>query len=262
LRLRGKDDRMEKTAIEVMKMGEKHLHESEMQEEYLDMLIKTAFEWKEMREELEILDESRQPLGQEEIARRDRILARIRKGGMRVRPERKPIPFPKIAYAAACLLLVVIIAAPLAIAHVGPIRTRVIRLLVDINDRYASVSLEEISPPVPPEGWKGEYYLGYLPEGFELSYTNELQMYVEYCDTYGRIIKFLECGLTEIDNVDSEDALINVVQAGGQKATIIEKDGKTRMIWANDEKRFVIVANLPIEEVMRIAESVQKINVE
>ena len=243
-------------------MGEKHLHESEMQEEYLDMLIKTAFEWKEMREELEILDESRRPLGQEEIARRDRILARIRKGGMRVRPERKSIPFPKIAYAAACLLLVVIIAAPLAIAHVGPIRTRVIRLLVDINDRYASVSLEEISPPVPPEGWKGEYYLGYMPEGFELFSVDSMQAHAEYENNSGKKIKFVESGVRDFFNVDSEGGITTTIQAGEQVATLIEKEGMIWLIWSNDEKCFMLIADVPIGEVVRMAESVLKINVE
>ena len=67
----------------------------------------------------------------------------------------------------ACVVLVIGIAAPIAIANIEAIRVRVMELLINIQDEYTEISMvenEEMAFDVPA-AWRGEYYPSYIPDG-------------------------------------------------------------------------------------------------
>lgn len=140
----------------------------------MDMLVRAALKWQEIKNGQCILAESEKELTLEEIERSKRILERFEKEkdarGKYIRRKTRNEAAKRVGLRAvavmACIAILLSVAAPFAVAHIEPLRTRVLGILIDIGDRYASVSLREVEVP---EGWQGENYISYLPDGYEFA---------------------------------------------------------------------------------------------
>lgn len=247
-------------------------------DEHLDMLIKLAYKQAAALEAQEILEKDLRELHPEEEETCRRAYVRFQQiVEARERAERRQMNIRRcrkwvshFVGIAACIVLLLGIAAPIAIANVDVIRAKVLRLLINVRDEYTELSLIE-DPDASfdvPAGWEGEYFPSYIPEGYVLYEVFHPMAKVYYVDEEDHFINFDECDANTYVNVDSEDAEISYDLVNGNTAMIIEKvyhdeekviDSKT-VIWSNGYKYFIIDTELSVEETLKIAESVRRIH--
>ncbi len=166
----------------------------------------------------------------------------------------------RIIQIAACIVLAIGIATPIAIANVESIRVKVMELLIDIQEDHAELRLIENNDIVffVPAEWQGEYYPSYIPGGFVLEEVGTLYTFARYSDKDGRIIRFTEYTSDDLVNVDSEDASTFYIEVNGEPALMFEKDDRRVITWGDGNKYFVLIADVPTEEALAIAESVRR----
>lgn len=257
-----------------------------IQEEHLDELIRLAYLQDDALEAQDVLEDGLRELSPEEEALCERAYARFREQAERLDRDarrqdgarRRRRWFSRAGLAAACLIILLGIAAPIAIAKVDFIRVRVLKLLINVEEEYTELSLvedDEASFNVPAE-WRGAYYPSYIPEGYYLWYLDDVDDQVIYHhpdDEYG-IVEFDEMSRDTKMNVDSEDAEISYDAVNGNSALVIKKGDKSfvniygeddfvpgdvMVIWSNDEKYFLVRVRSSREEALRIARSVRRL---
>lgn len=250
-------------------MPKNKLNYDSIQDEHLDMLIRLAYKQAAALEAQEILQSEVHTLTPEEeeicrrayerfhqiIEERDRALKRQ----TNIRQLRKWAR--RFVGIAACLILLLGIATPIAIANVEVIRARVMQLLIKVQKEYTELSLTEdpdASFDVPAD-WEGEYFPSYIPEGYVLEGVYLPLNKVYYVDESGLRISFDECDADTYVSVDSEDAEISYSSVNGETAMIIKKYWTT-VTWSNGYRYFIVSTQLSKEETMKIAESVLRIN--
>lgn len=173
---------------------------------------------------------------------------------------------PKAGKVAAAILLVFYIGLTAAIAGVPSVRVRVLELLVNIEDEYTELSLQEDPDAsfVVPEKWEGSYYPSKIPEGFTISqvegmFGNAFVSFVKDDDKSNRIT-FLEQGEDCYANLDTEDAVISSKMVKGSPALFVVKEKTVSIAWANDNLYFVLICQgLQEKDVLSIANSVLRI---
>ncbi|HPJ03488.1 MAG TPA: DUF4367 domain-containing protein [Candidatus Limiplasma sp.] len=173
---------------------------------------------------------------------------------------------PKIGQIAAILIAVITVVGGVAIATSHTIRVQVMKMLVQIEEQYTSLSLVEdadASFEIPAE-WNGEYYPSYIPAGFEgnvvISFPGNHM--VEFNDNENNAIKivFSEYGDSTMANIDTENATIEAITIGNDSGFIAIKDSHIYIYWDNGRLFFVLQTNGIDEEVaVRIAQSVMRV---
>lgn len=250
-------------------MPKNFLNYDSIQDDHMDDLIRLAYKQADALEAQEILENDVRELtpDEEELCRcayrsflkKIDVQKRIEKKQTDIRQWRKRAS--RFVSTAACLVLLLGITTPIAIAKVEFFRVKVLQLLIKVQEEYTELSLvedTETSFNVPGD-WKGEYYLSYIPEGYVLRYIDPVydEVIYKYNDTIS--IEFHECSIGDTANVDSENAIISYDYVHGEVALVIEKDD-TVVIWSNGEKYFIVKTYLSREETLRIANSLHKIH--
>ncbi|HPJ03625.1 MAG TPA: DUF4367 domain-containing protein [Candidatus Limiplasma sp.] len=170
---------------------------------------------------------------------------------------------PKIGQIAAILIAVITIAGGVAIATSHSIRVQVMKMLVQMEEQYTSLSLvedTEASFEIPLE-WTGEYYPSYIPESFEANVVisfpgNHMVEFFTGESATIRII-FSEYGDSTMANIDTENATVKAITIGNDSGFISIKDSHIYIYWDNGRAFFVLQTNGIVEdEAIRIAQSV------
>lgn len=263
-------------------MKEHPLNVRDLEDEHLDHLIRLAFEYEAFLRTRQLTEESKQPLSSEEQLHAqklfERMLAQIaqrERAGKRQR--RKALAqriAPKIIEAAACAVLVIGIATPIAIANLDSIRSKVMQLLIRIDwekgEAHMNFVEDESAAFHVPADWPGDYFPAYLPEGFEVSWKSYISdsPFIEYTlATEDRVIGYGEMGPNTTVVSGIEGGIISYVEINGHTAVVIETENpvdeahySVGITWDNGEKWFdVNTSGLSKEEAIRIAQSVKKI---
>jgi len=163
--------------------------------------------------------------------------------------------------AAAAILVIISLIAPFAIANVESIRVRVMKLLIEIQEDHADISIQEdeaASFDVPAE-WRGEYFPSYIPEGYSMSKIYKIYDHIEYENQEGDRISFIEYTEDTQIGADTEDAEISYSQINGNTAIVIHK-GEWQIIWTNGEKIIEVIAD-DYDVAMKVANSVKRVNI-
>lgn len=246
-----------------------------LQEEHLDCLITLAFKKMAIEEANEIIKEFDRRESEEEKKSCDRAYAQFLDKLQKTEKEEKrrnniarmKMMAARVLQAVACILLIVAIAAPIAIAKVEPLRLLVLRLLIEQDEEQGAARVymatdEELTFNVP-EGWLGEYYMTYIPEGIEVQYISTFSGYVEYWDSEGIKLSFDEYGVGASAYLDNENAETWYTTVRGNDAYVISKNDRYTIVWAIEDRYFnVMVWRSTYDEALRIAEGVRKIIVE
>lgn len=256
-------------------MSENRLNLSELQDEYLDTLLRLAFRHEAALEAQAALPVGDAPLSLEEESSLQRTLAAARKklDAEKRRQRRKQWRagvkrvLPKAVQTAACVVLLLAIATPIAVANVASIRSQVMQLLISIDQvrGVADIQLMDSSErfDVPAE-WTGEYYLSYIPEGMQLS---EVNSHEELCTTHytsdaGQYLYFYEGTSNTTSTIGIEYTTISYETLNGQTVWIAESEefNVIHVVWSLDAQWFMLHSNgLDREETLRVAEGVKKI---
>lgn len=173
---------------------------------------------------------------------------------------------PKVGKGAASILLTLFIGLSVAIASVHSVRVRVLELLINIEDEYTELSLQEnagASFDVPSE-WGGSFYPSKIPKGFVVS---QIQNMVQNCfvsftleNDKSTRITFLEQGEDTYANLDTEDAVVSSKMVKGSPALFVAKGNSLSVAWTTDNLYFVLICQgLQENDVLSIANSVMQI---
>lgn len=256
-------------------MSENRLNLSELQDEYLDTLLRLAFKHEAALEAQAALPAADAPLSPEEESSLQRTLAaawkkldaekhRQRRAQWRAGVKRV---LPKVVQTAACVVLLLAIATPIAVANVASIRSQVMQLLISIDQARGSAYIQLTGSgerfDVPAE-WAGEYYLSYIPEGMQLSEVDSLGglCEVRYTSDAGQRLFFSESTSYATSSIGIEHATISYETLNDQTVWIAQSEefDVIHVVWSHDEQWFILRSNgLDREETLRVAEGVKKI---
>ncbi|MEG2531339.1 MAG: DUF4367 domain-containing protein [Raoultibacter sp.] len=171
---------------------------------------------------------------------------------------------PKIGRIAAGVLLVFFVGGTVAVAAVQPVRMQLMKFLINIERQYTHLSLvpDESAFVDVPEGWAGEYFPAYIPEGFAVTQVTGIEGCgtAQYQAEDERLFDFGEYDEFSSSNIDTEDAEIEYVEIGGAQAMLSQKKGHVILTWAWADRYFIVSLDGSVDVAVRIARSVQKIN--
>ena len=132
-------------------MADNKINYDEIQEEYLDTIIRLAYKDAEDEEVQALLQEDDEaaatvPPEEKEAAFRlflEKLEQEEKQASRQARVVQWKRVLPRIVNVAACIILILGIAAPFAVAHVDAIRVKVMELLIDIQDDHTELSFRE-----------------------------------------------------------------------------------------------------------------------
>ena len=259
-------------------MSEKKTDFNIMEDEYLDCLIRLAYDLDDLEKEQEIMEEAENgtAVPDEVSVRRAWNMAREKMDRYeqeeKTRKRRAAVrrTVPQVLKIAACLLVAVSIGVPVVIASSAEFRSRVIQLLVNIDRENNVATFDFAENPdasfaVPAE-WTGDYFISWIPEGMEEVRLGTYTPLVEYRDGKDRGFSFSEKYEATSTVVDLEKQGVREVSLNGVPASLFEgttDDGKVHTVtvmWSNDERLFEVCCNdMEADEALKIAGSVRKI---
>ena len=234
-----------------------------LEEEYCDCLTGLALKLREMEDTQALIAESKRM--EIDAAQAEQAYAlfmqkwQAQEKGRRRAARKAQIRryVPKIAEIAACILLVVCIAAPLAVANIESVRASVVRFLIRINDEYAEIGIVEEGAIIEvPDGWNGGYYLSYIPEGYEVRQVSQFSPFVLFLNAEGKALLFREGDEYSTTNIDSEDKIVTYESVNGEIALVLEDEVGTSIVWSKGKDYFILQLDEPKEEALKVARGV------
>ena len=173
---------------------------------------------------------------------------------------------PRIGQIAAIVVAVVAVAGSVAIATSHTIRVQMMKLLVNIEEEYTELKLQEdptASFDIPAE-WGGENYPSFLSDslvaGMVFSYPDSNSVELIDQKTGAVMGQFSEYGAATEANIDTEDAIQEPVMIGLSQGCLVKKGNRLSLYWDNGRKYFVLMISDQDEAtVVRMAESVVRI---
>lgn len=160
----------------------------------------------------------------------------------------------------ACLLIGVAVIGTFLVTNVEAVREKVYRLFYQEEKDYVQMTPTEI-PYNPdnliPEDWEGFWYPSYLPEGYELVYTDALGEYKTLIFENGESrIKLEEAPANELNvALDNSEGPPEKVNTKFGEAFYMKSGEWAMLNWTDHEMVFLLYAHLSEEELIKIAES-------
>jgi hypothetical protein len=166
--------------------------------------------------------------------------------------------FKTVSARVSAILFVVIASMVIVTVSVDAIRLKVLNLLVESNDKYLSIRVEESASA--SIDWKDYYYPAWIPEGFRIKDAKELNniKIVEFTDDRDQYIVFTQAANGTEIQLNTEGGKQREVVINHQTAILSEKPGMSTMFWNNDETSFCLSSGLNGDVLVQIAQSVKK----
>ena len=243
------------------------------QDALLDQLLRMAFEYGEEKEIEAIISEEARSLTQDEETRakkayqtaRERIEAdeAVRKRDKRRKNVKRVLP--RIIQVAACIVLILGITAPIAIANVPALRAKVVQMLISIDSEHGQADLRFITEPEfhYPTQWRGSFFPSVIPEGFQLQSVDSLPNFFEaiYTNEAGAELYFAEMTADAEITAGTGDGILTYDEVNGNRAFITQSTTTSyvRIIWSGQDRWFLLDSTaLSVDELLTIARSVKK----
>lgn len=160
---------------------------------------------------------------------------------------------------AACIVAAVIILSASALS-VKAIREAVFDFIMRIFSDHTVVTTESGTDAGYPETIKDEYYISELPEGFELSEYNQMDVFLDVSyvnnDKNKYIIFSQKTKSYYYDNIDNQKVDYEEIYIdNNQNYLIISTEHGQRIIWDNGKYVFTISSNLNKQEIIKLCKS-------
>lgn len=240
------------------------LNFDEIQERHLDELLYLAFQQMDALDAQEASRETDLPPDAKEmepriysrfLQKQREVEGKRRRASRRTRRKRR---FSQAISIAACLVVLLGIAAPFAVAYVPSIRSRVLGLLLQFEADHVDVEMREESAFAIPSGWQGLYFPSHIPDGYVLQRMGDHGETAEFVDAAGDILFFGEYVEGSSLAVDSEGAQRSSVEINGSTALVLEKD-YTSVLWNVEDRYFLVQADASADLALEVARSVLRI---
>lgn len=218
--------------------------------EFEEELAKTLVECEETDSE----PEKQQADKDAEILRRSEAETRKRKS--RTVGRRRARRVGRI-FAIAAILMTISIGSAFA-AICGLVEAGILKFDVKVQEKGTIFELLRLENKVDvPEGWQGKYYPSYIPDGYSVKTVNDFG--VCYIDKNGNEIGFSEKEYGIRKGIDTEEALVSRETLNGIEVMVMEKNGRTSIIWNADNRYFVVEVHEGKGLALKIAASVSVI---
>ncbi|MGS0763627.1 DUF4367 domain-containing protein [Syntrophomonas curvata] len=164
--------------------------------------------------------------------------------------------------AVAMLIMLVILGT--TVMTVEAVRVRVLNFLMDIQQEYTSFQLKDSSSD--SEGgsatldWRQAYVPTYIPEGFEVRDISDGKLIktIEFQNPQGSIITYTELSEGTKPTVDTENAsAFEAVSINGHEGALVVKNSLVTIIWAMEDRMFMIRGEIEKDMVIKMAEGVK-----
>lgn len=260
------------TARETVLRGGSSMNEKNQQvsDEQIDALIRSGL-WQD-----------EQPLTADEEKLADaafaRAMAKIDRKAKRQKRRNVLHMLDRVVRAAACLIVAVGIAFPIALANSEAFREQILQLVLSINPEtgMAHVGMEpakeEQTANVPrmdvPDGWEGLFFPTFLPDSLPLvrcETTRGDQVHSEaYYADETRSLRFEEQDNLDGWNVRAADARVLTIYLHSVPGYLIDRQTEdtheVSIIWAEGKRMLRVTSiGLPADEAVLVAQSVKKI---
>ena len=239
-------------------------------EEYEDSLFKLVMhdvaekEGRLFLEEKEKLKNDPEYLPSQAAVKFSRQLdAQLRKPKVYARKRRIWQALNKVAIA----MLIVLVILGATVMTVEAVRVRALNFLMDIQQEYTSFQLKDSSGISEGENpivdWRQAYVPTYIPEGYEVSATSQNDNYkkIEFKNSQGTLINYMELSLDHQPTVDTENASVfETITINGHEGALVVKNSLVTIIWAMEDRMFMIRGEIEKDMVIKIAEGVKYLN--
>jgi len=167
----------------------------------------------------------------------------------------------------ALAMLAVIVILFASVATVQAVRVRVLNFLMDIQQEYTSFQLKDSSSGSEgnsaPIDWHKAYVPTYIPDGYEVSAisNSESLKRIEFKNPQGMFITYMEISEGNKPALDTENAsAFKPVSINGHEGSLIVKNSLVTVIWAMNDRMFMIRGQMEKDTAVKMAEGVKYID--
>jgi len=166
---------------------------------------------------------------------------------------------------AAIALLIMLVILGATVVSVEAVRVRVLNFFMDIQQEYTSFQLKDSSDVVDGNtiiDWRQAYVPTYIPEGYEVNTTSQNDNYkkIEFKNAQGSIINYMELSSAHQPTVDTENAdLFETITINGHEGALVVKNSLVTVIWAMNDRIFIIQGKIDRDMAVKMAEGVKYI---
>lgn len=170
--------------------------------------------------------------------------------------------FPKVAV----FVVVTFTCMTIFVMNVEALRLKALNFIVDETKKYTSIEikedldiLENNSNTIPPD-WEGLYAPTYIPEGFRIVEAQSLSKMnkIIYSNDNKQMIFFDHSRNINMNfRIDTENGETREIMINGFEGLLVEKGNWITIVWHNDDASFILKGQIGINELLKIAESVQ-----
>lgn len=168
---------------------------------------------------------------------------------------------------AIVIMLIVLIVFGATAVTVQAVRMRVLNFLMDIEHEYTSFQLKESSGSSKSGGiiidWNQAYVPTYIPEGFKISSISDgnISKTIEFTNSQGSLLTYMESSEGIRSQLDTENAsAFETVTINGHEGTVVVKNSLVTVIWAMDDRMYMIRGQVEKDIAIKMAEGVRYID--
>lgn len=166
----------------------------------------------------------------------------------------------------AVFAFIIILGISTLAVGVEAFRIKLLNFIVEVQTEYTRVEIGDSyvlpdAPHVNIQDWENVYLPTYIPKGFSVSKAEDMGEVkaIRYSNPVGDLVDFSQYNNIDTDlRIDTQSARTETVMLQGEKALLIDKDGLTTIIWHNHEFMFMMQANIDKDELIKMAESIEK----
>ncbi len=172
----------------------------------------------------------------------------------------------KLLIKVAVFFLIIILGISILAVGVEAFRLKLFNFMIKVQEQYTSVKMEDYNPlPNDPlnslQNYEDAYIPTYVPKGFSIINAivqDEIKVIV-YTNSIGEEIIFNQYDDINTDlRIDTQIARTDRIFVNGVEGIFIEKDDMYTLVWHNNESIFTLTAKVDKNELIKMAESVEK----
>jgi len=165
---------------------------------------------------------------------------------------------------AAVAMLIALVILGTTVVTVEAVRVKALNFLMNVQQEYTSFQLQDSSSD--SEGvstnidWHQSYVPTYVPDGYEISSItdSELSKTIEFTDSQGSLITYMELSADNKPALDTEHATgFEAVSINGHEGTVVMKNSLVTVIWAMNDRMFMIRGQIDKDMAIKLAEGVK-----
>ena len=141
---------------------------------------------------------------------------------------------------------------------VDAFRIKFFNIIVDVTEKYTSMSIIEKSNAVEEViKWDSYFAPEFIPNGYKLSNNESFGdvKIIYYLNDKGDEIQFSQSPVNLDFQIDTENALVIDVEIKDNKGFLVEKNNISTLIWTTEDNTFYVIGKVNKESLIKIAES-------